>query len=131
MKCSSLRTLSFAPSSRAEASRSNSAPVDERPCQPSPTITAVSPGASLVSETFAPLPSVTLIRPLPETSARSVQITDRSRAGRGPRGKMGGMPIEGDGAGAGLPHGEWDAARQPLPILYVDAVPVRVDEFGE
>src|SRR5690606_8873237 len=54
-KCLSDRTLLSAEHSRALASRSKSVPVVVRTSQPRPTTTAVSPGASLVSETLPPL----------------------------------------------------------------------------
>ncbi|MGI8678863.1 MAG: NUDIX hydrolase family protein [Jatrophihabitans sp.] len=41
------------------------------------------------------------------------------------------MSIDSDVAGAWLSREELDSARQRLPILYVDAVPVRVDAVGE
>ncbi|MDQ2795611.1 MAG: NUDIX hydrolase family protein [Actinomycetota bacterium] len=41
------------------------------------------------------------------------------------------MTIDSDVAGAWLTREEMDSARQRLPILYVDAVPMRVDEVGE
>jgi ADP-ribose pyrophosphatase YjhB (NUDIX family) len=41
------------------------------------------------------------------------------------------MSIDSEVAGAWLTREELDAARQRLPILYVDAVPVRVDQLGE
>ena len=41
------------------------------------------------------------------------------------------MSIDSEVSGAWLTREEMDAARQRLPILYVDAVPVRVDELGE
>lgn len=41
------------------------------------------------------------------------------------------MTLDSDVAGAWLTREEMDSARQRLPILYVDAVPVRVDETGE
>src|SRR6478736_4881737 len=43
----------------AEASRSKSVPVVVRTSQPRPTVTAVRPGASLVSETLPPLDRLT------------------------------------------------------------------------
>src|ERR671924_1758153 len=45
----------------AEASRSKSVPVVVRTSQPRPTVTAVRPGASLVSETLPPLDRLTAI----------------------------------------------------------------------
>jgi ADP-ribose pyrophosphatase YjhB (NUDIX family) len=41
------------------------------------------------------------------------------------------MTIDSDTSGVWLSREEMDAARQRLPILYVDAVPVRVDDTGE
>lgn len=41
------------------------------------------------------------------------------------------MSVDSETTGAWLTHEEMDAARQRLPILYVDAVPVRVDDLGE
>src|SRR3546814_1592685 len=55
MKCASLRTWSSAPSTKAEASRSNAAPSVRRTSQPRPTVTADTLGASFVSETLVPL----------------------------------------------------------------------------
>jgi hypothetical protein len=45
----------------ALASRSKSVPVVVRTSQPRPTVTAVRPGASLVSETLPPLDRLTAI----------------------------------------------------------------------
>ena len=41
------------------------------------------------------------------------------------------MTLDSDVAGSWLSQEEMEQARQRLPILYVDAVPVRVDESGE
>ncbi|MEO9137683.1 MAG: NUDIX hydrolase family protein [Jatrophihabitans sp.] len=41
------------------------------------------------------------------------------------------MSLDSDVAGAWLTREELDAARERLPILYVDAVPIRVDDLGE
>ncbi len=41
------------------------------------------------------------------------------------------MTIDSETTGAWLTREELDAARERLPILYVDAIPVRVDSFGE
>ncbi|SHG96274.1 ADP-ribose pyrophosphatase YjhB, NUDIX family [Jatrophihabitans endophyticus] len=41
------------------------------------------------------------------------------------------MTLDSDVSGAWLTREEMESARQRLPILYVDAVPVRVDEAGE
>src|SRR4051812_23981104 len=58
MKSSEERTLPLAPSSSAEASRSNSCPLVVRGSQPNPTMARRSPGSALVSERLLPLPSV-------------------------------------------------------------------------
>src|SRR4051794_23982730 len=55
MKCWSDSTLPSALHAMALASRSKSEPVVLRTSQPRPTVTAVRPGASLLSETFPPL----------------------------------------------------------------------------
>src|SRR3546814_10718164 len=55
MKWASLRTWASAPSTKAEASRSNAAPSVRRTSQPRPTVTADTLGASFVSETLVPL----------------------------------------------------------------------------
>src|SRR3954471_8105219 len=62
-KCLSLRTLPSALQTMALASRSNALPSVVRASQPSPTTTAVSPGAAFVSETLPPLVRLTLIVP--------------------------------------------------------------------
>src|SRR3954468_9296955 len=49
----------------ADASRSKSVPVVVRTSQPRPTVTAVRPGASLVSETLPPLDRLTAIAGVP------------------------------------------------------------------
>src|SRR3954451_9057340 len=54
-KCWSDRTLPSFLRAMALASRSKSVPVVLRASQPRPTVTAVRPGASLLSETFPPL----------------------------------------------------------------------------
>src|SRR5690606_6667483 len=58
-KCRSVMILPDASSTRAEASRSKSAPVVVRRSQPRPTLTVFSPGACFVSETFPPLVRLT------------------------------------------------------------------------
>src|SRR3546814_11805892 len=55
MKCAALRTVAAAPSTKAEAARSNAAPSVRRTSQPRPTVTADTLGASFVSETLVPL----------------------------------------------------------------------------
>src|SRR5215467_15014824 len=59
-KWPSVRTRPFMSSMIADASRSKSAPVVVRGSQPSPTTTAVRPGACLDSETLPPLVRLTL-----------------------------------------------------------------------
>src|SRR6195952_2616434 len=66
-KWESLRTRPFAPTSRALASRSKSAPVVDRASQPRPTMIAVRFGALLDSDTFPPLVRAT---PIPASSSR-------------------------------------------------------------
>jgi ADP-ribose pyrophosphatase YjhB (NUDIX family) len=41
------------------------------------------------------------------------------------------VTIDSDTSGAWLSNDELDAARERLPILYIDAIPVRVDQSGE
>src|SRR3954469_3923359 len=60
-KCFSDKALPSVPSAIALASRSNSSPLVVRSSQPSPTVTALKPGASLVSETLPPLLRLTPI----------------------------------------------------------------------
>src|SRR5689334_8539829 len=72
----------------AEASRSNSVPVVVRTSQPRPTVTAVRPGASLVSETLPPLDRLTAIvgSPFP----RDIRASYWGRSYRHPYERQGG-----------------------------------------
>src|SRR3954454_16789905 len=60
-KCLSDKALPSALQTIALASRSNALPSVVRASQPSPTTTAVSPGADLVSDTLPPLVRLTVI----------------------------------------------------------------------
>src|SRR5947208_13506555 len=68
MKCWSDTTLPSGPHAMALASRSKAAPVVVRTSHPSPTVTAVSPGASFDSETLPPLVRLTATRNPPTRS---------------------------------------------------------------
>src|SRR4051812_17922096 len=73
-KCLSDRAFPSTPSAIALASRSNSSPLVVRSSQPRPTVTALRPGASFVSETLPPLLRLTPIFP-----PRSPRIRPRHR----------------------------------------------------
>ena len=63
----------------------------------------------------------------PQVDAR---VRAPRRGGRGER--IGAMPsLESDTATSWLTRDELDSARERLPILYIDAVPVHVDDRGE
>src|SRR3954452_6658983 len=85
MKSSWERTLPLAPSSRADASRSNAAPLVVRGSQPSPTMARRSPGSALVSERLLPLPSVSDAIGTPpfleHPGCRTDQVLDRAAGG--------------------------------------------------
>src|ERR1700709_396113 len=81
MKCWSDSTLPSVLSATAPAARSKSVPVVLRTSQPRPTVTAVRPGASLLSETFPPL-----LRLTPTALVPSVRVRDLRYVLSGPVG---------------------------------------------
>ena len=80
-----------APTTIAEASRSKSVPVVVRTSQPRPTMTAVRPGASLVSETLPPLVRLTLTTAL-HLSREVVSPLVRAERGRAYSDNLGALP---------------------------------------
>src|SRR5581483_6089977 len=122
----------------AEASRSKSVPVVVRTSQPRPTVTAVRPGASLVSETLPPLDRLTAMLGVPSLgygwcSAVEATVTTKNVEG-GPRGSgslylfyrasfpPGGRTRPGNPGDADRPGpGTWDAC----PVLTSSAAPSR------
>src|ERR1700710_1293756 len=83
MKCWSDRTFPSALQAIALASRSKSVPVVLRTSHPRPTVTAVRPGASLLSETFPPLlrltPTALSFRPRHRSSVTHTDFASGAR----------------------------------------------------